>query len=74
MINSVRNGDWSNSVPGRKIPEGATDCHQGRLGATLLAELTTKNQRKCFTHVNFQPTIKQVIKNSPEHGMELKNK
>ena len=22
MINSVPNGDWSNSVPGRKIPEG----------------------------------------------------
>ena len=23
MLNSVLNGDWSNSVPGRKIPEGA---------------------------------------------------
>ena len=22
MLNSVLNGDWSNSVPGRKIPEG----------------------------------------------------
>ena len=22
MVNSVLNGDWSNSVPGRKIPEG----------------------------------------------------
>ena len=22
MINSVQNGDWSNSVPGRQIPEG----------------------------------------------------
>ena len=24
MLNSVLNGDWSNSVPGRKIPEGHT--------------------------------------------------
>ena len=24
MLNSVLNGDWSNSVPGRKIPEGCT--------------------------------------------------
>ena len=24
MLNSVPNGDWSNSVPGRKIPEGIT--------------------------------------------------
>ena len=23
MLNSVLNGDWSNSVPGRKIPEGS---------------------------------------------------
>ena len=23
MLSSVLNGDWSNSVPGRKIPEGA---------------------------------------------------
>ena len=23
MLNSILNGDWSNSVPGRKIPEGA---------------------------------------------------
>ena len=22
MLNSILNGDWSNSVPGRKIPEG----------------------------------------------------
>ena len=27
MLNSVLNGDWSNSVPGRKIPEGAVDTH-----------------------------------------------
>ena len=25
MLNSVPNGDWSNSVPGRKIPEGSCD-------------------------------------------------
>ena len=34
MLNSVLNGDWSNSVPGRKIPEGPSDVrkrHSGRV-------------------------------------------
>ena len=26
MQNSILNGDWSNSVPGRKIPEGFVDA------------------------------------------------
>ena len=26
MLNSVLNGDWSNSVPGRKITEGSRGC------------------------------------------------
>ena len=28
MLNSVLNGDWSNSVPGRQIPEGFQDNHK----------------------------------------------
>ena len=32
MLNSVLNGDWSNSVPGRKIPEGGG----GNVGTILI--------------------------------------
>ena len=34
MLNSVLNGDWSNSVPGRKIPEGMT-CSYPVLAETV---------------------------------------
>ena len=34
MLNSIPNGDWSNSVPGRKIPEGsALDVETSAFGA-----------------------------------------
>ena len=41
MLNSVLNGDWSNSVPGRQIPEGLV-----RFIKTRMLHATGLN-RKC---------------------------
>ena len=37
MLNSVLNGDWSNSVPGRKIPEGTSTNTMESKGNELAA-------------------------------------
>ena len=42
MLNSVLNGDWSNSVPGRKIPEG-------RSRATFLTFEILYISKNCYT-------------------------
>ena len=34
MLNSILNGDWSNSVPGRQFPRGAALGHLPKLQST----------------------------------------
>ena len=43
MLNSVLNGEWSNSVPGRKIPEGPL-C----IGACILKSSTVGSEISCW--------------------------
>ena len=48
MLNSVFNGDWSNSVPGRQIPEGAVadeaigGCAVDDVAMPIFARLTKR--------------------------------